>query len=72
MPTAFPAEAVAPQDNLLEVIYDCRPIPVAWPTFDQLRQRVAEQWEALPPVADVISRELREKRAAVAAQLGLA
>lgn len=42
-----------------------------WESFDKLRQRVEREWAALPPAADVLAAPLREKRAAVAARLGV-
>ncbi|KAL4856811.1 Nicotinamide phosphoribosyltransferase [Chlorella vulgaris] len=71
VPTAFPADLVAPEEDLLQTVYDMRPLPLQWETFDELRQRVEREWAALPPTADVLSAPLRAKRAAVAARLGL-
>ncbi|EFN59608.1 hypothetical protein CHLNCDRAFT_133026 [Chlorella variabilis] len=71
VPTVFPADQVAPEDNLLQVVYDKRPVEVQWESFDKLRQRVEREWAALPPAADVLAAPLREKRAAVAARLGV-
>ncbi|KAI3429358.1 hypothetical protein D9Q98_005453 [Chlorella vulgaris] len=71
VPTAFPADLVAPEEDLLQTVYDMRPLPLQWETFDELRQRVEREWAALPPTADVLSAPLRAKRVAVAARLGL-
>eukprot|EP00887_Chlorella_sp_A99_P003184 scaffold9.g3184.t1 len=62
VPTAFPAELV---------VYDCGPVKVEWPSFDALRARVEAEWAALPPTADVVSPQLKKKRLAVAARLGV-
>jgi nicotinamide phosphoribosyltransferase len=70
VPTAFPAAEVAPEDNLLRVVYDCGPVEgLEWEEFDALRRRVADEWEALPPVADVWAPSLRRRRAEVGAEM---
>ncbi|KAL4447532.1 hypothetical protein ABPG75_004751 [Micractinium tetrahymenae] len=71
IPTAFPAELVAPEEDMLQVVYDKRPVPVQWENFDELRQRVEREWAALPPTALVLAPELAAKRAAVAERLGV-
>ena len=71
VPTAFPVELVAPEDDLLQVVYDKGPVAVQWESFDDLRLRVEREWAALPPAADVLAAPLRAKRAAVAARLGV-
>jgi nicotinic acid phosphoribosyltransferase len=66
------APMVAPEDNLLQVVYDKRPVappppPAAEPQgrgdggggFDALRRRVAAQWAAAPARGDPISPPLR-------------
>ncbi|KAI7836200.1 hypothetical protein COHA_009926 [Chlorella ohadii] len=60
VPTAFPAEDVAPEEDLLQ-----------WESFDELRARVEREWNALPPTADVLAPSLRAKRVAVAERLGV-
>jgi nicotinamide phosphoribosyltransferase len=69
IPTAFPAEMVHPADDMLKVVYDGRPLEVGWESFDQLRARVEREWTALPRTADVLSPQLRKKRAQVAARI---
>lgn len=69
IPTVFPAECVAPEADLLEVIYDCGPVDVTWPTFDELRQKVAEEWTTVPPAYDPLSAAVRKKAGEVAAQI---
>lgn len=71
VPTAFPADEVAPEEDLLQVVYDGRPLQVQWETFDELRARVEREWNALPPSADVLSPSLRAKRVTVAERLGV-
>jgi nicotinamide phosphoribosyltransferase len=63
VPTVFPAKGghVMPKENLLQVVYDCGPVPVHWEKFSVLKQRVARDWEALQPSADVISQPLKDK-----------
>lgn len=70
VPTAFLAEEVAPEDNLLRVVYDKGPVPgLVWETFDEVRKRLESEWVALPPGVDAISESLRAKQAAIAAKL---
>ncbi|KAK9795195.1 hypothetical protein WJX73_003091 [Symbiochloris irregularis] len=63
VPTAFPADSgeVAPEENLLRTVYDCRPVQVNWDKFTQLRRRVNDEWHALPTQADVASASLKAK-----------
>lgn len=42
-----------------------------WESFDELRARVEQEWNALPPTADVLAPSLRAKRVAVAERLGV-
>ncbi|GBF95014.1 nicotinate phosphoribosyltransferase [Raphidocelis subcapitata] len=70
VPTVFPADSgeVAPGEDLLEVVYDCGPVPGrSWDDFASVRARLASEWDALPRTADVISGPLRDKIAAVVA-----
>lgn len=61
-PAAATAAAVCLAAGAMQVVYDCGPVQQhAWPDFDALRQRVACEWEALPPNADVISASLKAK-----------
>lgn len=69
IPTVFPAGSVDPEANLLEVVYDCGPVDVRWPSFDELRQRVASEWESLPPAHDPLSAEIRQKVKEVSAKM---
>lgn len=70
VPTAFPADEVSPQENMLRVIYDKGPVEgLAWESFDETRERVEKEWNALPKTADVVSASLKAKRDAVGARL---
>jgi len=45
-----------------QVIYDCGPVAThQWEDFDAVRARLAAEWAALPPTADVVSAPLRAK-----------
>lgn len=68
VPTVFPRELVAPEDDMLEVVYDGGPVEgYVWETFDATRERVAREWPTLPLVFDPVSAELRAKMAAIVA-----
>jgi nicotinic acid phosphoribosyltransferase len=60
IPTIFPKKLVAPEENLLRVVYDNGPVANAFPDdFDTLRNRVAHEWTSLPKSHNVISPELQ-------------
>jgi hypothetical protein len=64
IPTVFPADSdeVSPEEDMLQVVYDCGPVEGhSWQQFDAIRDRVAQQWAALPPNADNYSASLRAK-----------
>jgi len=63
IPTAFPANIDGPRDpaNILQIVYDKKPVAVQWEDFDALRKRVETQWKAIPVGHDAISSELRDK-----------
>lgn len=45
-----------------QVVYDHGPLEShEWDSFDDVRTRLAAEWAALPPTADVISPSLRAK-----------
>ena len=70
VPTAFPADEVAPEENLFRVVYDCGPVEgLQWESFDKLRERVTSEWSQLPKTADVVADSLKKKRAEVGARL---
>lgn len=63
IPTVFPWEEVSQEENMLQVVYDCGPVPeYKWETFDELRKRVEWEWNSIPPTSQVISPTLSEKR----------
>ena len=62
-PTVFPKDLVSPEDNLLEVVYDHKPVGKEWDSFDRVRERVADTWRALAPAADAVSQEMRSLQA---------
>jgi len=45
-------------------------VQTPWEKFSTVRQRVADEWRALPKTADVISAPLKDKIAAVRAERG--
>jgi nicotinamide phosphoribosyltransferase len=55
------APLVAPQDNLLRVVYDKRPVPGVWDNFSGVRARVAAEWNAMPKRRDPISQQLNDR-----------
>ncbi|KAI8870877.1 nicotinamide phosphoribosyltransferase [Ramicandelaber brevisporus] len=64
IPQVYPTEAGSQGDgeNLLKVVYDCGPVKGhTWDDFDSVRARLNRQWQALPPVTNVISSELDVK-----------
>ncbi|KAF6252467.1 Quinolinate phosphoribosyl transferase [Scenedesmus sp. NREL 46B-D3] len=70
VPTVFPADGgeVAPEEDLLQVVYDKGPLPASqqrFEDFDALRQRAQREWDALPRSADVYSASLQAKIAAL-------
>ena len=61
IPTVFPASLVKPEENLLRVIYDKRPLKESKnETFTQIRDRLSSSWDALPKSATVTSPELEK------------
>lgn len=54
-------------DEVLQTVYDCGPIEVDWPTFDELRVRINAEWEASNRIYDPRSEALMQKIAAVRA-----
>jgi nicotinamide phosphoribosyltransferase len=69
IPTVFPATSVDPQDNLLHVVYDKKPIQHTWPDFDTVKQRVAAEWDAMPRAPHTLSVEMEEKQKRVRERL---
>lgn len=68
VPTVFPEAHVAPDENLLEVVYDGGPVEFSHESFGDMRERVAREWGALPRCADPLSPELRADVARVTAE----
>eukprot|EP00898_Chlorokybus_atmophyticus_P003251 jgi/Chlat1/3927/Chrsp26S04190 len=64
VPTVYPVppsgETFSAEENLLKVVYDKRPVGVKWGTFDELRERAAKEWAALPPAADPLSQDMKD------------
>ena len=62
IPTAFPAEMVHPEENLLKVVYDRGPcVDLQWEKFSDLRDRVRSEWSRLPKVYNAVSAPLQAK-----------
>jgi len=57
------------KDDLLRPVYDHKPLPNVWDSFDTIRKRVDEQWHQSPKIHDPVSNELKDKIAVwIAAQ----
>lgn len=55
-------DEVAPQDNLLQVVYDHGPVKgFKWDDFETVRKRIHGQWPSTPKTADNISASLKRK-----------
>jgi len=63
VPTVFPADkAPSDQPDLLEVIYDMKPVAsYKFEDFDTVRARAQKEWSSLPPTYNVISPALQTK-----------
>jgi nicotinic acid phosphoribosyltransferase len=61
IPTVYPADSAVEGDDLLQVVYDKRPVQVRHEAFTDLRTRVETEWSKLPPDHDPVSAELRHK-----------
>jgi nicotinamide phosphoribosyltransferase len=44
--------------DLLQTVYDCGPVAVRWPSFDEMRANIKTQWAELPPKAEVRSPQI--------------
>lgn len=55
-------------EEVLQTVYDCGPIEVDWPTFDQLRERINAEWAASDRTYDPRSEVLMAKIASVRSQ----
>jgi nicotinamide phosphoribosyltransferase len=63
VPTVFAStEDDHDTENLFQTVWDNGPVAShQWPTFDQIRENVAQGWATVPPTYDPISHELRDK-----------
>lgn len=64
IPTVFPKDSgeVKPEENLLKVVYDHGPVEgLQWADFDTVRNRVRDEWSALPKTSDNVSASLKKK-----------
>ena len=52
----------------MQVVYDCGPVEVNWPSFSEVRERVTRTWAALPLARDPISAEVKDKIERVTAE----
>jgi len=48
-------------DDILRVVYDCKPIANVWDDFDTIKRRVETQWHSSPKQHDPISEPLKQK-----------
>ena len=48
-------------DDLLEVVYDCKPINFKWPDFNTVRMNLKLNWKRSPKKHNVISPSLKAK-----------
>jgi nicotinamide phosphoribosyltransferase len=53
------APVVSPEDNMLRVVYDRRPVPGVWDDFACVRARVKAEWDAAPKRASPLSAQLQ-------------
>ncbi|KAJ2381157.1 hypothetical protein GGI05_006074 [Coemansia sp. RSA 2603] len=59
----------APGENLLNVVYDCGPVPgLTWDSFDDVRRRLDDQWARFPRNAKAVSVQLLEHQRSVHAR----
>jgi len=62
IPTIYAADDPIEGQDLLKVVYDCKPVQDAFPEdFDTLKARVEEEWHNIPAFHDPISPQLRDK-----------
>lgn len=62
LPIVHPKQPSTTQhkDNIFHTVYDHGKV-CDWDTFTTVRNRVQQQWNRLPPIAQVLSQELSEK-----------
>jgi nicotinamide phosphoribosyltransferase len=63
---------VLPSENLLRVVYDCRPLEGVWDDFTTVRARLDAQWPATPRRGEVVSAQLRARVGAISPAHGQA
>ena len=58
----YPESEVRPEFNLLEIVYDLNGVrpELTRDSFDDIRERLAREWKALPKKADTMTPELWE------------
>jgi nicotinamide phosphoribosyltransferase len=71
IPTVYPAETKHQGKNELDVVYDHGKVK-EWDDFETVQVRAKTLWSQLPPLAQVISTELQQKRIMVAEKQRLA
>jgi len=63
LPTVLPKNndhpTVSPEDDLLRVVYDRKPVPNVFDDFITLRNRLQSQWTSFPLEHNPISQELQ-------------
>lgn len=74
IPKVFPSGPISWGDrrgdkNLLEVVYDCGPVDVEWESFDELKSRVDNEWNAMPKHSESLSEELKAKISKITKEL---
>ncbi|KAJ2124856.1 hypothetical protein IW147_001461 [Coemansia sp. RSA 720] len=58
-PVAFRSSHAPSDPDLLELVYDCGPVPGhAWDSFDAVRARLDDQWTRFPKIARAVSDDL--------------
>jgi nicotinic acid phosphoribosyltransferase len=71
IPTIYPMtegfDAERPETDMLEEMWNCGPTGYTFESFDQVRARHRSSWDALPPLAKVISPVMQAKIDAVIA-----
>lgn len=65
VPKVYPKESGAMGTNMLEVVYDKKPVNNHWPTFDEIKKSINEQMAVKPLTANVISTQMHHKIASL-------
>ena len=69
IPTVFPANLVSPEENLLHVLYDKKPVKAEKCSFDDIRVHLEQSWTALPQHPNVLSDDIIALQKSLAAQI---